>query len=514
MVDITIFDRRIDRRAFIRRGIEGGMLLALTPMILEQLRGQTALAEEALVEQGFGLLGKEDLERLLAIALEHGGDFADVYAERRIRRTISLEEDKISAVHYGIDQGVGVRVTTGLTTGYAYSDDFAFEKLADAARTASFIARNKPRSRVAGLARREVPRYIWADIDLETVTERERVAVMQRANETAKAYSPKVQRVSVSYDEETKQIMVANSRGVWAEDTQPLIYFTVHVLARDGEARHRGRHRVSGHMGFELFEQRPPEEVAKEGAREAVAMLEAVPAPAGEMPVVVIQGWGGVLFHEAVGHGLEADAIVKGSSYYKGRLGQRVASDLVTMADDGSIPRLRGTVNIDDEGTPTQRNILIDRGILRRYMTDIVSADALGVKPTGNGRRESYHYYPLVRMTNTFLLNGEREPEEIVEATKDGLYARAFSGGVVDTTSGSFTFTVREAYLIENGKITRPVRGATLIGNGPEALKSIDMVANNLAFGPGTCGKGQWVPVTSGQPTLRMGKITVGGTAV
>jgi TldD protein len=501
MVDITIFDRRIDRRTFIRRGIEGGMLLALTPMILDQLRGQTALAEEALVEPGFGRLGKEDLERLLAIALEDGGDFADVYAERRIRRNISLEEDKISAVQYGIDQGVGIRVTTGLTTGYACSDDFAFEKLADAARTASFIARNKPRSRVAGLSRREAPRYIWADIDLETIAERERVAMMRRANEAAKAYSPKVQRVSVSYEEETKQIMVANSRGVWAEDTQPLIYFTVYALGRDGEARHMGRHRVSEHMGFEFFEEHSPEDVAKEAAREAVAMLEAVPAPAGEMPVVVIQGWGGVLFHEAVGHGLEADAIVKGSSYLKGKLGHRVASDLVT-------------VNIDDEGTPTQRNILIDRGIVRQYMTDIVSADALGVKPTGNGRRESYRYYPLVRMTNTFLLNGEHEPDEIVRATKNGLYARAFSGGVVDTTSGSFTFTVREAYLIEDGKITRPVRGATLIGSGGEALKSIDMVANNLAFGPGTCGKGQWVPVTSGQPTLRMGKITVGGTAV
>jgi len=514
MVDITVFDRRIDRRTFIRRGIEGGICLALAPIVIEQLRSPGALAEEIAVEESVALLGEEELERLLAIALEHGGDFADVYAERRIRRSISLEEDRITAVQYGIDRGVGIRVTTGLTTGYAYSDDFSSDKLAEAARTASFIARNKPRSEVVGLTRREPPRYIWADINLEKVAERERVAVMQRANEAAKAYHGKIRRVSVSHDEETKQILVANSRGVFVEDTQPLIYFTVHAFAQDGGARHRGRHRVSGHMGFEFFEKYRPEEVANEAAREAVTMLEAAPAPAGEMPVVVIQGWGGVLFHEAVGHGLEADAIVKGSSYYKGKIGERVASDFVTMADDGSIPRLRGTTNVDDEGTPTQRNILIDRGILRRYMTDIVSARALKAELTGNGRRESYRYYPLVRMTNTFLLKGKDDPEEIVRATKSGLYARAFSGGVVDTTSGSFTFTVREAYLIENGKITRPVRGATLIGNGPDALKSIDMVGTNLEFGPGTCGKGQWVPVTSGQPTIRMGKITVGGTAV
>ena len=241
-------------------------------------------------------------------------------------------------------------------------------------------------------------------------------------------------------------------------------------------------------------------------------MLDAIEAPAGQMPVVCSNGWGGVLFHEAVGHGLEADGIQRGTSFYTGKVGQPVGSDLVTLADDATVPNLRGSFNVDDEGIPSQRKILIEKGILRGYMYDKLTARQLGAFSTGNGRRQSFKHYPLVRMTNTFLLPGQSKPEEIFAATKKGLYAKEFVGGVVDTTSGSFTFTVREAYLIENGEITRPVKGVTLIGSGPEVLQTIDMVADDLDYAPGTCGKGQWVPVTSGEPTLRIGKITVGGT--
>jgi TldD protein len=263
---------------------------------------------------------------------------------------------------------------------------------------------------------------------------------------------------------------------------------------------------------MEFFDQTPPEEPAAMAAREAIAMLDAEEAPSGEMPVVVEAGWGGVLFHEAVGHGLEGDAIHGKYSFYAGKLGQRVASEQIDLVDDGSIPGLRGSSNMDDEGTATRENVLIERGILKGYMHSILSAKQLGAQPTGNGRRESYKDYPLVRMTNTYIRGGEHEPGEIFRNTKKGLYAKAFWGGVVDTASGNFTFSVREAYLIEKGKVAGPVSGATLIGNGPEALRSIDMLGNNLGYGPGTCGKGQWVPVTSGQPTLRLSKITVGGT--
>jgi TldD protein len=263
---------------------------------------------------------------------------------------------------------------------------------------------------------------------------------------------------------------------------------------------------------MEFFDEVPPEKPAQSAAKEAISMLEAGEAPSGEMPVVVEGGWGGVMFHEAVGHGLEGDAVYAKTSFYHNKVGERVASDQVTLVDDGSIPGLRGSANIDDEGTPSKENVLIEKGILKGYMHDLLSARQLGAKPTGNGRRESYKHYPLVRMTNTFIRTGRLDPEEIFRGTAQGLYAKAFWGGVVDTASGNFTFSVREAYLIEDGRVTKPVRGATLIGNGPEALRSIDLLGNNMGYGPGTCGKGQWVPVTSGQPTLRLSKITVGGT--
>lgn len=499
------------RREFLKKSACGTSIIMASPLLLSALRTGEGLGAGAQDHPLTGL-GREDLDELLGLALSNGGDFADIYVERRLRRKIVMEEDRVASIHLGVDRGAGVRVISGNSTGYAYSEDLAIEKMREAARTASFVARNGGKMTAVPVSAGTVSDLIPAEIPLEEVAEDERLKVMRQANDAARSYHEKIQQVTVDYHEEMKEIAIANSQGIWVEDKQPLIYFIVNVLAADGHKRHRGRRRVSGHMGFELFQQHRPQDVGREAAEEAVNMLKAIEAPAGKMPVVVSNGWGGVLFHEAVGHGLEADGVQRGTSFYTEKMGQRVGSDLVTLVDDATVPNLRGSFNVDDEGTPSQRKVLIEKGILRGYMYDKLTARQLEASSTGNGRRQSFKHYPLVRMTNTFLLAGESKPEEVFAATKKGLYAKGFVGGVVDTTSGSFTFTVREAYLIEKGEITKPVRGATLIGNGPDVLQTIDMVADDLDFAPGTCGKGQWVPVTSGEPTLRIGKITVGGT--
>lgn len=499
------------RREFLKKSARGAGIIMASPLLLRDLHAGASFDLKAQTDPLLGL-GKEDLDKLLSLALKEGGDFADIYVESRLRRNIVMEENRIASIHLGVDRGVGVRVVAGDCTGYAYSEDLAPDKLRKVALTASFVARTGGRAVPVPVSPNQVSDLISAKIPLEQVAEDERLEVIGRANDAARSYHQRISQVTVEYLDEVKEIAIANSQGVWVEDKQPLIYFIVHALAIDGHRRHRGRRRISGHMGFELFDQHKPEDVGRGAAQEAVNMLKAIEAPAGQMPVVVSNGWGGVLFHEAVGHGLEADGVQRGTSYYTGKVGQRVGSDLVTLVDDATVPNLRGSFNVDDEGTPSQRKVLIEQGILRGYMYDKLTARQLGASSTGNGRRQSFKHYPLVRMTNTFLLAGQSKPEAVFAATKKGLYAKEFVGGVVDTTSGSFTFTVREAYLVEKGEVTQPVRGATLIGNGPDVLQTIDMVADDLAFAPGTCGKGQWVPVTCGDPTLRIGKITVGGT--
>ncbi len=457
----------------------------------------------------------EDLKKILEQALWNGGDFADVFVEHRIRRQITVDQRKMEELHWGIEQGIGVRVVRGESTGYAYADEMDVRSGLQAAQAARAVVTQPHPQRIS-----VTPEYRSYDrglltpkIPLETLPEDRRVEVVRRAEEAAYAYDDHVLNVRVSYSEDLRRFQILTSEGVLTGDEQPVIYFTVQVLAQRGDRRHLGRKRVSIKGGFELFDQFSPEDVAREAAREAVTMLDAQDAPAGEFPVVLEKGWGGVLFHEAIGHGLEGDTVAEGSSFYTGKLGQKVGSELVTLLDDATLPHARGSYNVDDEGTPSQKTVLIERGVLVAYMTDIRSAKKLGLPRTGNGRRESYRYPPLVRMSNTYILAGETPPEEIIRATKYGIYCKSFSGGQVDPTSGTFTFTVREAYLIENGELTVPVRGATLIGNGPEVLKTIDMVGSDWDYGPGTCGKGQWVPVTTGQPTLRIGKITVGGRA-
>jgi len=457
---------------------------------------------------------REDLKKVITEALSRGGDYADIYFERKVRRRFVLEDGKLEEVHIGWDMGTGVRVVKGESTGYSYTDSFELKEILEAAKVAREIAKG-PLVPFRGEFKSRKPRgIIKVKLPLEAVKETERIEKMYEAEETARGVSTKIHSVKIVYEETIRKIAIFNSEGVFAQDFSPIIFFTVEALAEEGGKRHRGRRRISRKGGFEFFEVFDIRKTAKDAAFEAVTMLEAREAPAGEFPVVLVKGWGGILFHEAIGHGLEGDFVRIGTSFYSDKLGKEVASPLVTLVDDGTIENARGSMEYDDEGTPSRRNILIENGKLVCYMTDRLSARILRLERTGNARRQSYRFPPIVRMTNTFILEGDAKPEEIIRETKRGVYAKGFSGGEVDVASGNFTFSVREAYMIENGRVTYPVKGATLIGSGQEILKEIDMIGNDLDFGPGTCGKsGQLVPVTSGQPTLRIRKITVGGSA-
>jgi len=503
------------RRDFLKAA--GGCVLTLTasPLLLECLAEKLDFSSPEALPLPYDEpeASKSVLEKALKIALTRGADFADIYVEKTIKRTIEMKEGKIKNIRYSVDIGAGVRVLYGENTGFAFCEDLSEYSILNTAKLAASLGKAGNYILPQGLKWIPLSKNILSQkIPITSVGEDKRIIVMRKAEEAARSFDGKIFDVFIDYYDEFKEITIANSKGLFVQDLQPTIYFKVNALAVKGRERQMGRGRVSGRCGFELFDRNPPEGIGKTAAEKAVRMLDARNSPSGEMPVVVNGGWGGVLFHEAVGHGLEGDGVAKGSSYFTGRIGERVASDIVTFVDDATIPNLRGSFNFDDEGTPSQRKVLIEKGILKGFMTDILSAKKLNTVSTGNGRRESFRYSPMVRMTNTFILEGESKPEEIIAATKKGLFAKSFEGGVVDTTSGNFTFTVREAYLIENGKLTAPIKRATLIGKGPDALKSIDMVADDLSFGPGTCGKGQWVPVTSGQPTLRLSKIVVGGT--
>ncbi|HYA17857.1 MAG TPA: metalloprotease TldD [Bryobacteraceae bacterium] len=465
----------------------------------------------------FGIT-RRDLESYLSEALNRGGDYADLYFEYLATSSISIDESIVKSASQGVSLGVGVRVISGERTGYAYSDDLSPEKIKKAAQVAALIASNP--GKVDQVPLEEGPRrnlYPVLTAPSETAFA-ERVALAQRADIAARAYDPRVFQVQVSYADNLRQVMVATSDGVLNFDRQPLARMSVYVLAREangvpqqGHAGGGGRHELS------YFQtERTPEYFAREAARQAIVQLDAVEAPAGEQVVVLGPGWPGVLLHEAVGHGLEADFNRKGVSAYSGRIGQQVASPLCTIVDDGTIGGRRGSLNVDDEGNETQRNVLVENGILRGYLQDKLSSRITKSPLTGSGRRESYEHIPMPRMTNTFMLAGESEPEDIIKSVKKGLYCANFAGGQVDITSGNFVFSASESYLIEDGKLTRPVRNATLIGNGPEAMKHVSMVGHDLQLdeGIGVCGKeGQSVPVGVGIPTVRIDRMTVGGTA-
>jgi TldD protein len=461
---------------------------------------------------------RRDLEGYLAEALRQGGDYADLYFEYLLTSSISMDEGIVKSATQGVSMGVGVRVIAGERTGYAYSDDISPEKIRKAARVAACIAAGP--SKVEKFSLQEGARHnLYPVLTAPTETAfAERVDLVKRGDRAARAYDPRIFQVQAAYADNLRQVMVATSDGALTVDRQPLTRLSVSALARqNGGQPQRGHSGGGGRVELDYFlKEKTPEKYATDAAREAVAMLDSVEAPAGETTVVLGPGWPGILLHEAVGHGLEADFNRKGVSAFSGRIGQRVASELCTVVDDGTIRSRRGSINVDDEGHPTQRNVLIENGVLRGYLQDRLSSAVMGAESTGSGRRESYAHIPMPRMTNTFMLSGESAPEDIIRSVPKGIYCANFGGGQVDITSGNFVFSASESYLIEDGKLTRPVRNATLIGNGPEALKYVSMVGNDMELdeGIGICGKeGQSVPVGVGIPTIRIDRMTVGGTA-
>src|ERR1700676_5427996 len=467
--------------------------------------------------QKFGIT-EHDLQSYLNEALSAGGDYADLYFEYLATSSLSIDESIVKSAVQGVSLGVGVRVIAGERTGYAYSDDLSPEKIRRAARVAACIAKGPAKVNKTGFEeanKRDLYPILQAPNETSLT---ERVKLVKRADRAARAYDSRVFQVQASYADSLRQVLVATSEGRLSFDRQPMARMGVMALARQGDGTpQHGYSGGGGRVTLDFFlNEKTPEHFAREAARQAIVQLSAVDAPAGESVVVLGPGLPGILLHEAVGHGLEADFNRKGVSAFSGRVGQQVASPLCTVIDDGSISSRRGSLNVDDEGTPTQKNVLIENGVLRGYLQDTLSARLLKSASTGSGRRESYQHIPMPRMTNTYMLAGDSDPADIVRSVKKGLYCTTFSGGQVDITSGNFVFSATESYLIEDGKITRPVRGASLIGNGPEALKYVSMVGNDLKLdeGIGTCGKeGQSVPVGVGIPTVKIDRMTVGGTA-
>jgi TldD protein len=465
----------------------------------------------------FGIT-EQDLQSYLNEALSAGGEYADLYFEYVTNTSIGIDESIVKSASQSVTLGVGIRVIAGERTGYAYSDDLSPEKIRKAARVAALIAKGP-----ASVVKQGFQEAHKHDLYPMLVTPHDtelsaRVDLVKRADLAARAYDSRVFQVQASYADSVREILIASSDGRLSFDRQPMARMGVSVLARekDGDPQ-SGYSGGGGRVTLDFFlNEKTPEHFAREAARQAIVQLGAIDAPAGESTVVLGPGWPGILLHEAVGHGLEADFNRKGTSAFSNRIGQQVASPLCTVIDDGTIGNRRGSLNVDDEGVPTQKNVLIENGVLRGYLQDKLSSHLMNSASTGSGRRESYQSIPMPRMTNTYMLAGQSDPDEIIRSVSKGIYCTMFGGGRVDITSGNFVFQATESYLIENGKITTPLKGATLIGNGPEALKYVRMVGNDLQLdeGVGTCGKdGQSVPVGVGIPTIKIDKMTVGGTA-
>ena len=458
------------------------------------------------------------LERVLAEALRSGGDFAEVFAEDRSSASALLDDGRIEELSSGRERGAGIRVVVGETTGFAHTADLSENGLLRAAEAASAVARSAPAGTTAlaaqALPGSGVPTSRGDSGGSRPGSKAESLELLQRADDAARSTGGAVSQVQAGCGTSTRRVLIANSEGLLAGDEQARTRFSVSCVAVGDAGLQTGFESAARTMGFELFDEISVEDLARLAAERALAKLEARPAPSGELPVVLAGGSGGILFHEACGHGLEADHIVKDASVYTGKIGQQVASSLVTLVDDGTVGSEWGTFAVDDEGRPAQRNVLIEDGILTDYLWDYLRARKEGRRSSGNGRRQTYQHLPMVRMTNTFLLPGTDDAEEIVAQTPHGVYVAKLGGGQVNTTTGDFVFGTTEAYLIEGGKITEPLRDANLIGNGPEILQRIDAVATDFAMTPGTCGKdGQSVPVGCGQATMRLTGVTIGGTA-
>ena len=456
------------------------------------------------------------LDRIFGQIMTHHVDYADLYFQYSRSEGWSLEEGQVKSGSFHIEQGVGVRAVTGERTAFAYSDDISLPALEQAATAARAIGRSGAEAR-SRIVTRAAPAQLYRPEDpLASLPDAEKVRLLERLEAHARAADPRVSQVMASLAGEYEVILVARSDGVIAADVRPLVRVSLQVIAEQGGVREQGSAGGGGRFDYAYFTDEVLQDYARKAVHQAVTNLGAKPAPAGAMTVVLGAGWPGILLHEAIGHGLEGDFNRKGSSAFAGRIGERVAAEGVTVMDDGTLAQRRGSLNVDDEGNATRCTTLIENGILRGYLQDSLNARLSGMDLTGNARRESFAHIPMPRMTNTYMLNGNRDPQEIIASVKRGLYAANFGGGQVDITSGKFVFSAAEAYLIEDGKITSPVKGATLIGNGPDVLTRVSMIGNDMSLDPGvgTCGKeGQSVPVGVGQPTLRVESLTVGGTA-
>lgn len=456
------------------------------------------------------------LQNVLGDMMSHKIDYADLYFQYSRSESWGLEEGQVKSGNFSIDQGVGVRAVSGEKTAFAYSDDITLSALQEAAKATKAIASLGGEQTGGSVIQRAAPQLYLPHDPIASLSAEAKVKLLEKLESIARKLDPRISQVTASIAGEYEVIMIARHDGVMAADVRPLVRLSINVIAESGGRREQGSAGGGGRFDYSYFTDEILHDYAKKAVHQAIINLDARPAPAGSMTVVLGAGWPGILLHEAIGHGLEGDFNRKGSSAFSNMIGQQVAAKGITIVDDGTIQDRRGSLNVDDEGNPTNRTVLIEDGILRGYIQDTLNARLMNMPVTGNARRESYAHIPLPRMTNTYMLNGTVPPEEIIKSVKRGLYAANFGGGQVDITSGKFVFSAAEAYMIEDGEITYPVKGATLIGNGPEVLKRVSMIGNDMALdsGVGTCGKeGQSVPVGVGQPTLKIDALTVGGTA-
>ena len=475
----------------------------------------TARYHAPFAAQGSHAIDADIANRLLKIALVKGGDYADLFFEYSVSGTYAYDEQILKSARRAVSMGLGVRVMKGDATGYAYCEDFSFEAMKRAAETAAQIAAGGQPVAPQGVAMRSTPSRYPVPVESLDVDGEVKKAILERADRAARASDPRVVRVDASFAESMREILIANSLGHMARDRQPLIRFGVRVIAEDQGNRQSGSSGGGGRTGLEYFEDKTPEWHAEQAVQQALTMLDAREAPAGEMDVVLAPGDSGILLHEAVGHGLEADFNRKKTSNYSDRVGEEVASELCTVVDDASLQGSRGSINVDDEGQLPSRSVLIEGGVLRGYLQDRHSAEFFGTSPDGHGRRQSFRSHPMPRMTNTMLLGGEDAPEDVIRSVSRGVYAKKFGGGQVDISNGDFVFSLTEGYLIEDGRVTAPLKGVNLIGNGPEAMRKVVMLGHDFEVSDGiwTCGKeGQSVPVGVGCPTIKIASMTVGGT--
>jgi TldD protein len=505
----------INRRSFLKNCGAGAGILIGSSLLMHPLLSSCSEGGKLPEDSSIFGLSKEDINKLLQHALSKGGDFSELFFEYRISNNLSLEEDLIKNSSESISLGVGVRVLKGKQTGYAFTNDLTFEEIKNSAIAAAVIATGNAKANNINVAEKAYKHQVYqmkralSDQELKS-----KIELVQKANEAAKSYDSRIEKVTVNLADELQTVTIANSDGLLISDVRPQTRLNVVSTAADGDKRGTGFHSGGGRVGMEYYNNvKTPETIGKNSAEEALLLVNADNAPAGEYPVVLGEGQSGVMIHEAVGHPLEGDSNWKKQSIMADKLGQMVANDIVTIYDDATINDFRGSLNIDDEGTITENVMLIEKGKLVGYLNDRLSAQLLKLKANGHGRRQSYRHPPIPRMNNTILEKGEHTTEEIISSVKKGFYAKSYQGGMVDNT-GKFTFSVNLGYLIEDGKITKPLKNATLIGSNIQILQNVDMIANDMGFFLGTCGKdGQSVPVTAGTPTLRISKMTVGGEA-